>query len=91
MVSEAVQRGVRPTHYVCPCCHLYLLAWDAPTGTLEMFHKVGLWSDIFTGQVRIVCQHCLGATEVVPERLVRLLYQRFGLGTPLPEPRRTAD
>lgn len=79
MIPQVAQLSKRPSHYVCPSCHLYLLAWDAPTGTLEMFHKVGLWSDFWTGQVRLICQHCLGATEVLPGRLVALLQQRLGL------------
>ena len=71
MIPQVAQLSKRPSHYVCPSCHLYLLAWDAPTGTLEMFHNVGLWSDFWTGQVRLICQHCLGATEVLPGRLDR--------------------
>lgn len=79
MVPETPRRGNRPNHYVCPCCHLYLLSWDAPTQTVDMFHKVGLWEDSFTHEVRLICQYCLGATEVLPDPLVQLLRVRFGL------------
>lgn len=79
MIPQVAQLSKRPTHYVCPSCHLYLLAWDSPTEMVEMFHKIGLWSDFWTGQVRLICQNCLGATEVLPARLVALLQQRLGL------------
>ncbi len=69
-----------PTHYVCPACHLYLVAWDKPTKTVEIFHKVGLWEEFGTRHVRLICQSCLGATERVPEELVDLLRERYGLG-----------
>jgi hypothetical protein len=78
----------RPTHYVCPSCHLYLLSWDPPTKSVEMFHKIGLWSDFWTGHVRMICQYCLGATEVLPDDLVELLHQRLGLGSHVTESRR---
>ena len=90
MDPEVVRPRTRPNHYVCPSCHLYLLSWDPPTGTVEMFHKVGLWSDFWTGQVRLICQYCLGATDVLPDRLVRLLHDRFGLATPGVESRRVS-
>jgi hypothetical protein len=86
MAAEVEKPRFRPTHYVCPSCHLYLMAWDPPSQTVEMFHKVGLWSDFWTGQVRLICQYCLGATDVIPQDLVDLLHQRFALGTP---PRRS--
>jgi hypothetical protein len=88
MAFEAPKLRFRPNHFVCPSCHLYLLAWDPPTKSVEMFHKVGLWSDFWTGQVRLICQYCLGATDIIPEELVDLLARRFGLGTPYREPRR---
>ncbi|HEV8307540.1 MAG TPA: hypothetical protein VGW35_07710 [Methylomirabilota bacterium] len=88
MFREVTKQTTRPNHYVCPSCHLYLLAWDPPTQTVEMFHKIGLWADLWSGHVRMICQYCLGATEVLPEELVNLLRQRFGLGTPLFESRR---
>jgi len=78
MIPQVAQLSKRPAHYVCPSCHLYLLAWDPPTRTLEMFHKIGLWADPWTGDVRLICQHCLGATDVLPTRLVSLLHERFG-------------
>jgi hypothetical protein len=53
-----------------------------------MFHKVGLWSDFWTGHVRIICQYCLGATDVLPDELVSLLRERLGLGGYVPETRR---
>jgi hypothetical protein len=79
VIPQVAQLSKRPAHYVCPSCHLYLLAWDPPTGTVEIFHKIGLWSDFWTAQVRLICQHCLGATEHLPPRLVALLRERFGL------------
>ena len=88
MGTEAPKPRFRPTHYVCPSCHLYLMAWDPPSKSVEMFHKVGLWSDFWTGQVRLICQYCLGATDVIPDELVHLLHQRFALGTPPREARR---
>ena len=78
----------RPSHYVCPSCHLYLLAWDRPTRSVEMFHKIGLWSDFWTGHVRMICQYCLGATEILPDELVDLLHHRLGLGGHVTESRR---
>jgi hypothetical protein len=88
MAAEAQNLRFRPTHYVCPSCHLYLMAWDPPSKSVEMFHKVGLWSDFWTGHVRLICQYCLGATDVIPEELVDLLHRRFALGTPPRETRR---
>lgn len=90
MIPQIAQLSKRPTHYVCPSCHLYLMAWDSPTEFLEIFHKVGLWSDFWTGDVRLICQHCLGATEILPARLVTLLRQRLGLASPY-DPRREED
>jgi hypothetical protein len=79
MIPQIAQQSRRPNHYVCPSCHLYLLVWDPPTGTLEMFHKIGLWCDFWTGEIRLVCQHCLGTSDALPKRLVALLQARFGL------------
>lgn len=79
MAQEAPKPVSRPNHYVCPSCHLYLLTWDPPTQRVEMFHKVGLWEDYWSREVRLICQYCLGATDVLPERLVQLLRERFGL------------
>jgi hypothetical protein len=79
MAPEAPRSGGSPSHYVCPSCHLYLLAWDGPTKTVEMFHKIGLWEEFGTRAVRLICQSCLGATEVVPDALVNLLRERLGL------------
>jgi hypothetical protein len=78
--TEPTKPRTRPNHYVCPCCHLYLLAWDPPTRTLEMFHKIGLSADFWSGRVRLICQHCLGATDVLPDELVDLLRVRYALG-----------
>jgi hypothetical protein len=85
MPAEPVKPVSRPTHYVCPSCRLYLLSWDPPSRTIDMFHKVGLWSDFWTGHVRMICQYCLGATDVLPDELVVLLRQRLGLGEHRPE------
>lgn len=82
MASETPRGWARPTPYVCPACHLHLLTWDAPTDTIEVYHKIGLWADFWTGQVRIICQYCLGATDVLPDRLVRLLCARYTLPRP---------
>jgi hypothetical protein len=82
MVPQVAQLSKRPKHYVCPSCHLYLLTWDVPTDWLEIFHKVGLWTDFRSGDVRLICQNCLGATDTLPARLVRLLRQRLGLALP---------
>jgi hypothetical protein len=81
MAPEAPRSSTGPSHFVCPSCHLYLLAWDGPTKTIEMFHKIGLWEEFGTGAVRLICQSCLGATQVVPEALVDLLRERFGMAT----------
>jgi hypothetical protein len=92
MVPDAPQAGRSPNHYVCPSCHLYLLTWDGPSRTVEIFHKIGLWEEFGTRHVRLICQSCLGATERVPDTLVDLLRDRFGLGPtmdrrrPLPDP-----
>jgi hypothetical protein len=80
MTEEAAKPRTRPNHYVCPCCHLYLLAWDPPTKTIEMYHKIGLSADFWSGRVRLICQHCLGATDVLPDELVDLLRVRYALG-----------
>jgi hypothetical protein len=82
MAPEESKARFRPNHYVCPSCHLYLLAWDPPTQTVEMYHKIGLWADFWSGAVRIICQYCLGATEVIPAELVDLLRRRFGMPVP---------
>jgi hypothetical protein len=58
------------------------MAWDPPTQTVEMYHKIGLWADFWSGAVRIICQYCLGATEVIPAELVDLLRRRFGMPVP---------
>ena len=71
-----------PTQYVCPSCRLHLLTWIPHIDVVEMFHKVALWSDFWTGDVRLICQYCLGATEVLPSRLVQLLQQRHGFYVP---------
>jgi hypothetical protein len=85
MVPQVADRRLRPSLYVCPCCHLCLVTWDPPTGTLDIFHKIGLWTDFWTGDVRLICQSCLGATEVLPEALVTLLAERFGFPRPATE------
>jgi hypothetical protein len=74
------------TLYMCPSCHLHLLSWTEYSDRVEMFHKVALWSDFWTGQVRMICQYCLGATDFLPERLVDLLRSRYGLYAPKPIP-----
>jgi hypothetical protein len=76
----------RPVMYQCPMCRLQLVTWTPHLDHVEMFHKVALWSDFWTGDVRLICQYCLGATDVLPERLVDLLRQRFGLYAPRPIP-----
>ncbi|HEV8311054.1 MAG TPA: hypothetical protein VGW35_25610 [Methylomirabilota bacterium] len=86
MAPDAPRSRPGPGHYVCPSCHLYLVAWDGPTKTVEIFHKVGLWEEFGTRHVRLICQSCLGATERVPQALVDLLRERYGLG-PTPERR----
>jgi len=91
MASQPPKYTPSPSHYVCPSCHLYLVAWDGPSKTVEIFHKIGLWEEFGTPHVRLICQSCLGATERVPEALVNLLRERFGFATsterrpPLPD------
>jgi hypothetical protein len=80
-------RGRLPIHYVCSSCHLHLLSWTVHLDSVEMYHKVALWSDFWTGDVRLICQYCLGATGVLPQRLVDLLCDRHGLYAPRPLPR----
>lgn len=79
-------RGRELTMYVCPSCRLHLLSWTPYSDTIEMFHKVALWSDFWTGDVRLICQYCLGATDILPARLVDLLRRRYGLQVPMPTP-----
>jgi hypothetical protein len=86
MAVDESAYSLRPVMYVCPSCRLHLLSWTKHTNHVEMFHKVALWSDFWTGQVRLICQYCLGATEVLPEILVDLLRDRFGLYAPRPIP-----
>ncbi len=90
MASETPPGSTRPTLYACPACHLHLLTWDAPTDSVEVYHKIGLWADFWTGQVRIICQYCLGATDVLPDRLVRLLCERYATPRPAFADRRDA-
>ena len=74
-----------PTQYFCPSCHLHLLSWDPPSKTVEMFHKVALWEAFGTREVRLICQYCEGATDVVPGTLVDVLRDRYGLAAPSPD------
>jgi hypothetical protein len=53
-----------------------------------MFHKIGLWADFWTGDVRLVCQSCQAATAVVPGELVSLLRDRLGIAAPVRDERR---
>ncbi len=79
-------------HYACPSCHLHLLSWDGPSQTVEIFHKVGLWQEFGSPKVRLICQSCLGATEVIPQTLVDILRERYGLGSaPEPQPPTRGD
>ena len=84
MGSESDRQPAPENHrqYVCPSCHLHLLSWTTHTNQIEMFHKVALWSDFWTGDVRLICQYCLGATEILPTPLVDLLRQRYGFHVP---------
>ncbi len=79
-----MRRGVS-SHYACPSCHLHLLSWDSFSKTVEIFHKIGLWQEFGTRNVRLICQSCLGATEIIPDTLVSLLRERYGMG-PSTEP-----
>lgn len=81
-------RRLDANQYFCPSCHLHLITWDPPSRTVEMFHKIALWRDFEAGKVRLVCQYCDGATDVVPDELVDLLQDRFALGSPSTGPRR---
>jgi hypothetical protein len=84
MASESSREPApeNPRQYVCPSCRLHLLSWTTHTNTIEMFHKVALWSDFWTGDVRLICQYCLGASDILPTRLVDLLRQRYGFSVP---------
>jgi hypothetical protein len=62
------------------------MTWTPHLNHVELFHKVALWSDFWTGAVRAICQYCLGATDVLPEELVTLLRDRHGLYAPRPTP-----
>ena len=88
MGSESTGQPTPDNHrqYVCPSCHLHLLSWSTHSNHIEMFHKVALWSDFWTGDVRLICQYCLGATEILPPRLVDLLRQRYGFHIPQQSP-----
>jgi len=87
MSTDGAASSHRPTQYVCPSCRLHLLSWTPHTDTIEMFHKVALWADFWTGDVRLVCQYCLGATEILPDHLVDLLRRRFGMYAAVPDRR----
>lgn len=80
--GDRPSRVDKPTQYVCPSCRLHLLSWSAHAETIDMYHKVALWADFWTGEIRLICQYCLGATEVLPARLVELLRRRYGLSAP---------
>ena len=82
MASDSKPAPENPRQYVCPSCRLHLLSWTTHTNTVEMFHKVAPWTDFWTGDVRLICQYCLGATEVIPGELVDLLRRRFGMPVP---------
>jgi len=69
-----------PRQYVCPSCRLHLLSWTTHTNTIEMFHKVGLSADFWSGHVRLICQYCLAASDILPDELVDLLRERYALG-----------
>ena len=71
--------GSRPILYACPSCRLHLLSWTPHLAMVEMFHKVAMWSDFWTGDVRLVCQYCLGATAILPPQLVELLGRKYAL------------
>src|SRR6185503_5229866 len=86
MASDSKPVPENPRQYVCPSCRLHLLSWTTHTNTVEMFHKVAPWTDFWTGDVRLVCQYCLGATELIPTQLVDLLRQRFGFSIPQSSP-----
>ncbi|HEY7139831.1 MAG TPA: hypothetical protein VIE44_07025 [Methylomirabilota bacterium] len=88
MGSESGRQPVpeNPRQYVCPSCRLHLLSWTTHTNQIEMFHKVALWSDFWTGDVRLICQYCLGASEILPTPLVDLLRQRYGFQIPQASP-----
>jgi hypothetical protein len=82
MDGDRPAAAMQPTQYVCPSCRLHLLTWTAHLRHVELFHKVALWADFWTGDVRLICQYCLGATEILPEALVELLRDRYGLQIP---------
>jgi len=90
MEIERHRAAGHPVQYVCPSCRLHLLSWTPHTNVIEMFHKVALWSDFWTGDVRLICQYCLGATDVLPEVLVDLLRQRYGFHVPQSNPTQRA-
>jgi hypothetical protein len=74
--------------YECPSCHLHLITWHRTGRRLEMFHKIGLWADFWTGAVRLICQSCQASTGVVPDELVGLLRDRLGIAAPVRDERR---
>ena len=86
MSSDAEPPSLRdqPIQFVCPSCRLHLLSGAAHIDSVEMFHKVALWADFWTGEIRLLCPYCLGATDVLPPRLVELLRRRYGLDAPAP-------
>ena len=86
MASDSKPAPENPRQYVCPSCRLHLLSWTTHTNTVEMFHRVAPWTDFWTGDVRLICQYCLGATEIIPTQLVDLLRQRFGFSIPQASP-----
>ena len=86
MASDSKPVPENPRQYVCPSCRLHLLSWTTHTNTVEMFHKVAPWTDFWTGDVRLICQYCLGATEIIPTQVVDLLRQRFGFSIPQSSP-----
>lgn len=86
MERERPAAAMEPTQYVCPSCRLHLLSWTPHSKHIEMFHKVALWADFWTGDVRLICQYCLGATEVLPLDLVEVLRDRYGFQVPRSNP-----
>jgi hypothetical protein len=53
-----------------------------------MYHKIGLSADFWSGNVRLICQYCLAASDILPDELVDLLRERYALGGSLTMRRR---
>ena len=82
MASDSKPAPENPRQYVCPSCRLHLLSLDDAHQHGRDVPQGRPVDRLLDGDVRLICQYCLGATEIIPTQLVDLLRQRFGFSIP---------